>query len=263
MTASHLYPGFRHASALRSISEQRRIQNEILRSLRPRRLLSVGCAHGDEIRELLRCIDLLDERFYVSAIDVCDVEDVLWTHSFARDLGERLAWKQLDLLHAAELPGYGNFDIVQCGFVLHDVPWGMKNDAFAILLRALRRGGHLLVSEIVAKPDRSYAAEVADIYDAFIDEAAACRKAGALDANSWQAFVGDGEPPGLLHSKASALGENRDFFDTQAALIDRAESAGSQVQRIITNTVNERLIVAVLRRTNVAGHSCEEEHHVY
>jgi SAM-dependent methyltransferase len=256
MNESHLYEGFRYASALSSIGAQRDIQKRLLRELQPREILVIGCAHGDELSHIVSDIDIGNSEISVAAIDLSDVREPLYSHEFARLLGSRLQWRQLDLMKAAELPAYGRFDVVQCGFVLHDIPWELKDRAMGVLLDALRPGGHLLISEIVAKPDCDYRSEIGGIYDVFVDEANEALNSGLLDQDGWRQLVGNEAGPGLLQSKAKALQEGRDYFDTLDTLIGRAEDAGLRTQGVIWNDINDRLAVAVLKREGSIAQAC-------
>jgi hypothetical protein len=206
--------------------------------------------------DILSGVDIRDPKVTVNAIDLCDVEEELRAQDIARVLGERLRWNQLNLLDARELPEYGDFDVVQCGFVLHDIPWDLKDRAMMILLEALQPRGHLVISEIAARPDRNYVSEMSEIYDAFVAEAITSRESGSLNPDSWQLLVGDGVTPGLLRSKADAIEGGRDFFDTLPRLVERAENAGLRACNIIENGKNDRLAVTVFRRID---HSRQSE----
>lgn len=258
MTESHLYPGFRFAGALPSVLRQRRIQAQMLRALSPRRLLVVGCAQGDELSELLSEINLDNADFTVTATDLCDVEEVLRSHDYAISLGPRLHWMQLDLLEAERVSGYGDFDVVQCGFVLHDIRPEMKDRALALMSRAVKTGGHLIISEICLKEGSDPASEAIEIYDVFLREADEARRKGLLQPHEWGLLVGDGESPGLLRTKREAMDGDRDFFETRSELIRRIQRAALEMSETVVNEMNSRLTVLLLRRTEnatVHGHS--------
>jgi hypothetical protein len=248
MSETHLYAGFRYAGGLNSIRVQRAIQRRMIRALQPRNILSVGCAQGDELSTILKGLDVLDERLSVTAIDVSDVEEVLRSHDFARELGSRLIWRRHDLLEIQRIKGFGDFDLVQCSFVLHDIPWELKDHAVSRLCECLKPGGYAIVSEMVTREEADYASEVAAIYDEFICEAEAALEDGALTEVGWNGLVGDGVAPGLLRSKAEALEGGRDFFDSEPQVIGRTTMSGLKVRRLIRNRMNERLVVIALER---------------
>ncbi len=252
MTESHLYPGFRFAGALPSVLKQRRIQAQMLRALCPRQLLVVGCAQGDELSDLLSEINLDNADLTVTATDVCDVEEVLRSHRYAISLGARLHWMQLDLLEAERVSGYGSFDVVQCGFVLHDICPETKDRALEVMSGAVKPGGHLIISEICLKEGSDPASEAIEIYDVFLKEADEARRTNLLQPHEWSRLVGDGESPGLLRTKREAMEGERDFFETRSELIRRAERAALEVRETVVNEVNPRLTVLLLRQAENA-----------
>lgn len=257
MSDSQLYTGFRYAGSLPSIRCQRQVQAHVLSSLAPRSILVIGCAYGDELRQLISRVDIEDPRLTVTATDLCDVEAELREHQFARDLGSRLRWARINLLDSEQLPGYGHFDLVQCGFVLHDIPWELKDRAMEILAGAPHRRGHVLISEIFVVGSSGYASQVTEIYDGFLREAHASLTSGALEEHCWRLLVGDGQSPGLLRSKEQAVCGSRDFFETLPSLLGRAKGCSLKERRVIRNKVNDRLAVALLRsRDGFPADSC-------
>lgn len=245
---SHLYRGFRFAGFLPSVHTQREIQGRLLFDLRPQRLLVVGCAYGDELAQLLSAIDYQNSSLNVTAIDLAPVEEELRSQDFASVLGSRLQWMRVGLLDTVRVPKYGRFDIVQCGFVLHDIDYRYKDRAMFVLSKAVRPGGHVIISDIFLSCAIQNELETCSIYDFFLSEADSARRNGRLRENEWRLLVGDGKLPGLLRSKDEALQGTRDFFDTPSELKDRATKAGLEVVRMVTNSVNSRLRVMVMRR---------------
>jgi len=248
MSHSHLYQGFRFASVLPSIRAQREIQRKILHILRIKTLLVLGCAFGDELAQLLEGITYMSSDISVTAIDLASVEDALRAHTFAKVLGPHLKWRSLDLLDAAQLPEYGEFDVVQCGFVLHDVPYDDKDRAMAVLSGAIRPGGHLIISDMFISDKQDRLTEACNIYDAFLSEASSARNSGLLGAEEYRPLVGDGVQPGLHRSKKEATEGMRDFFDSLESLIDRFRKAGLHICRIEPNPINSSLSVILAVR---------------
>lgn len=248
MAKSHLYHGFRFAGILDSIQLQRKLQAKMLEYLRPVRLFVVGCAYGDELAELLSEIDRQATDLTITTIDLAAVEDTLRSHEFAMLLGPRLQWMQRNLMDASDIPGYGQFDVVQCSFVLHDVDYQQKDQAMRMLSRAVRPGGHLIVSDIFLSGTVEDRSEIRSIYDAFLSEADDACRTGQLQNYEWRLLVGDGLIPGLLRARNEAIQGIRDFFETPARLIGRATRAGLRVCQVEPNPLNRRLRVMLMRR---------------
>ena len=258
MSESHLFRGFRFAGRLPSIKAQRNIQShlicELIRDYQIRVFLSIGCAFGDELNEFhtsckhLRSLDVV-------AIDLADVNRELHRQAFARALGQRLLWKQVDLLDIRSLPRYGIFDIVQCGFVLHDICRPDKEQAYQVLADSVRSGGWLILSDMFPMFSdsqsgivREYASEVKKLYESFIVEANSARERGILSSDEWTALVGDGHSPGLKSNLHEALNGSRDFFETQSQTERRLVQAGFVIERVIQNPINSRLAVILASR---------------
>jgi 2-polyprenyl-3-methyl-5-hydroxy-6-metoxy-1,4-benzoquinol methylase len=245
---SHLYHGFQFVGVLRSIRGQRRIQAAIIRGLRVERLLVIGCGYGDELAVLLGRLNLQDPFVRVNAIDLAPTGESVKSKDFARRLGSRFEFATLDLMDLAGLQGYGQFDVAQCGFVLHEIPYSLKEQALKILSASVRPRGHVIISDIFNSDTGSYTSEVAKIYDAFLREANCALSQGALQQHEWRSLLGDGSCPGLLLSKAEAVAGSRDYFETLACMVGRAARNGLDVCRIVSNPFNPWLYVIVTHR---------------
>jgi SAM-dependent methyltransferase len=253
---SHLYPGFRFVGALSSIGVQRDIQGLILQALGPRRLFVVGCGYGEELATLLGEIVTRGLPVRVTAIDLLLVEERLNSHDFARRLGSRFKFFQLDLMDAPSMPGYGQFDVVQCGFVLHDITYPEKDRALKTLAESVRPSGYVVVSDIFCWKNNHNLAEVADIYDTFLYEAHFALGCGMLQRQQWQSLLGDGSGPGLLSTKAEAASGSRDYFETLDRMVDRAADCDLEICSIESNPVNPWLRVLVMRRKPATASRC-------
>ncbi len=253
MSESHLFRGFRFAGRLPSIEAQRNIQSslisELIRDYQIGLFLSIGCAFGNELNEFYASCEHF-RSLDVVAIDLADVNRELHSQAFARALGQRLEWEQLDLLDIRSLPRYGMFDIVQCGFVLHDICPPDKEQAYQVLADSVRLGGWLILSDMFPlfsdSPSgiaKEYVSEVKKLYESFIAEANSARERGILSADEWNALVGDGHSPGLKSNLHEALTGSRDFFETQSQTERRLVQAGLVIERVIQNPINSRLAV--------------------
>lgn len=258
-TVQHLYPGFRHAGRLPSIASQRKIQRDIINDIMEEHcvdsILSVGCAYGNELDEILSLKQGSD--VLVCAIDVVDVHDEIYKLGVAKKLGTRLEWSQIDLLDAHSLTSYGTFSVVQCGFVLHDIDYNQKAIAYTVLAHALRPGGWLVFSDIFPTHPSSrihtniedYRSEVTFVYNSFIAEANNAKRQGILSEDEWQDLVGDEHRPGLKNTLRGAITGSRDFFETLPETKRRLVQAGFFVEEVITNPINSRLAVIVASRS--------------
>lgn len=248
VSTSHLYAGFRCAGALPSVHAQREFQRQVVELIPGEDLFIVGCAFGEEANHILSATDRWRN---VLAIDLADIGTVLAWQPALSSRVSGLRWYNSNLLDAPQLPGYGTFDAVQCGFVLHDVPPSAKERAIGYLASAVRIGGHVIISDIFVQPHRDRASNTEDIYDAFLCEASAALEQGSLSLGEWHALVGDGLEPGLLRSRHESLEASRDYFDSIELTVARAESAGLDLQDLFHNPINEHLSVLVFRRTGL------------
>jgi SAM-dependent methyltransferase len=217
-------------------------------ALDPARVLAVGCAYGHELDLALSRLDLADSRVAVTAIDVAEVERDLRACKFAKRLGERLHWRRLDLLDCHLLEDYGAFDVVQCGFVLHDIKPAAKERALATLARALRPGGFFVLSDFFICGEDNAAAQTDEIYQQILDEALDSFKDGRLESSELAMLLGDGLGPGLLSTKEEAFRGHRDFFDSVPRMLDRAARSGLECLRVVRNPLNQWLAILVMRR---------------
>lgn len=244
---SHLYPGFRFAGALASVDMQRRLQQDALATLPVRQLLSVGCGYGDELDVMLDGNVARDDSFRVFGIDLADVADEVRARPNVARLGDRFKFGRLGLLDVESIEGFGSFDVVQCGFVLHDIDPEDKELAIDKLARAVRPGGCLLISDIFLS-DGDVPREIESIYDEFIAEAHDALRRGQLERDQYEALAGDGACPGLIRSRSDAMRGTRDHFEESSVLIDRARRAGLVLQQVLTNPRSGHLLVMVFTR---------------
>ncbi len=244
---SHLYSGFRYAGALASIKEQRHIQGRLLARLPMERLLVIGIAFGEEANVLVSHQPQRRERLRVTAIDLVDVGAQVNVQPHLLRLPRPVEFHRLDLLNASCLDDYGTFDVVQCGFVAHDIPPLLKDRAVLSLANAVGWNGLILISDIFVRSQRN-PAEVAAIYDGFIEEAKAALRARRLSREAFDELVGDGDRRGLAASRRDAMAGDRDFFEEPHALIARAQRANLTLIDAVPNPQNASLFVFLFAR---------------
>jgi hypothetical protein len=254
LATSHIYTGFRFVGALESIEFQREAQRSILKHLMTAyhsySLLSVGTAFGDELDvlldpELMKTI----AGVYVAAVDCdCCVKEVS-EKAFASQGKVNLSCIQSDLFSIDCVPGYGSFDAVQSGFVLHDFEYSQKDAAFRKLSQAVRIGGSMILSEIFSNQRKAAQQETMEIYDHFLREADSALHMGRLTCPEWRDLVGAASgAPGLLRTKEEAMNGDRDFFESVAATTERLVAAGLQVTEYVNNPFYPNLSVILAQR---------------
>lgn len=252
-STSHLYKGFRHAGTLASIQAQRDLQRRALACLHGTRLLIVGSAFGEEANHLLYGTS---RWLRVVAIDLVDVASQVFQQPVLLMLGWRFGFYRCDLLDTFKLHEYGSFDVVQCGFVLHDMPSREKDRAIRQLAYAVRPGGHIIISEIFSSTGGDQTSNAAAVYDTFLREATTARDLSRLRSSDFDELVGDGVKPGLLRSREEAVQGNRDFFEPLAETIERARCAGLRLKKVAVNPVNRDLCVLLFGRARLSRGPC-------
>jgi hypothetical protein len=250
----HLYPGFHHAGALLSVNAQRAMQAAIVEKIAPRKMLVVGSGYGEELDTLLAS-PIGAHWSEIVVIDLANVRNELANRPNITRLGQRLSFRQLDLLKATELEDFGTFDFVQCSFVLHDIEPREKDLAFRMLAHATCSGGHILISDIFTNSINP--AEAQEIYDCFIKEASIAVANGLLHNDEFEALVGDGSCVGLKRSRAEAVLGERDFFEPLEVSIERARRAGLILVDVVTNPQNKRLFILLFRQECEFGNGAE------
>jgi SAM-dependent methyltransferase len=237
---------------LASVAEQRRIESSILSGItadhRSNVLLSVGCAFGDELNDLLLGEPLKRRRLDITAIDLSPVGDEIFAQPFVSQPNIHLEWHQLNIFDLPLLNKYGSFDVAQVGFVLHDIDCSDKEKAFKLLAQALRPYGQLILSDIFSDCRRAerhdpLRRQVEHIYDRFLEEANQALRVGDLNEEEWLSLVGDGRTPGLKATRKEAIAGSRDFFESVEETSERLGNAGFVEVQVVTNPINSYLSV--------------------
>jgi hypothetical protein len=197
------------------------------------------------LEQILTGIDLENPEFTMTAIDIADVEDEIRLRKFATTLGSRFILRRLALHESDRL---GAFDVVQCGFVLHDMSPATKDAALATLAKAVSPGGYLIVSDFFLLEIRDVPSQKRELYTCVIEEAEHALRVGHLGQAEFQILLGDGRGPGLLATRAEAICEERDFFDTVSLMQERAARFGFQLVQTHHNALNRWLTILVMQR---------------
>lgn len=240
--ASYLYDGFRAVVFLPSILRQRELQALLLAALPIRSVVFAGCGFGDEMSSLLATA--LRNVQDIVAIDIADVSHDVF--EAADRLAKPISFFDCDLLDLEDVRGSGSFDLVQAGFVFHDLTEAEKDEGFGVAARVLKSGGYFLVSDFFPgdlTPE--------DLYGAFIDEAEVEARAGRMPSAARDEFLGDGETPGLLRTITRAAAGERDFFDRPDAAADRARRHGLRLIQTRVNDINETMRVLLFQKVTI------------
>jgi ubiquinone/menaquinone biosynthesis C-methylase UbiE len=255
-TRSHLYDGFVLADRLPSISFQRGIQRKLLDTIpvtSPARVLSIGCGFGGELDQVFEPYFTKQHCESFVAVDISSLSGRCLHGRLAQALGKRFHWYEMDFLEfLASECGHNNkpFDLIQCGFFLHDIEWSEKDNALHAIRRACRSDGWLLLSDIFVCEDhqfhwREYSKEVEALYDRFVSEAVQMHDAGVLSKEEYRDFVGDEAGSGLKQTQRDAVAGQRDFFESIETTISRLKRVGFRVGSITTNSLHQNLSVII------------------
>lgn len=261
-TKSHLYPGYCIAEAVPSIFTQRSLQTQCLQSLSKEitpkgNFLTVGVAYGNELSFFIDSIDF----FAWQNIDAIDIADDLEKHLdiLSKIINRRghFDYRQMDLRELDRHPRFGKWSLIQCGFVLQDIPYDEKLDVFKLLHDGLAKGGGLLLSEMFlsneqadeASPDQHQILNIRSLYNQFIGEAQECLINGILTQDQYNSLCGTLETEGLISSKYQAVQGHRDYFLSLEKHNFLLAKAGFVDMRCYHNRLNRFLgVISALKR---------------
>ncbi|MEW6054288.1 MAG: class I SAM-dependent methyltransferase [Nitrospirota bacterium] len=223
---SLLYPGFRYAGVLESITSQRGLQSSIIRhAVSAYNLygacLSIGTAYGDELAFFAR-EGVLDHWSQIVGIDIVGEVgiDVLSQPDLAR-FHDRLFFRQLDLQQLPPPFGENYWDCIQCGFVLEDIEYADKQYVYDKLFQSLNHRGMLIISEMFVDnqkrsngTDELRRQQISELYEYFLAEARESLKRKILTQDQYDLLCGNGQDPGLVSTMKMAINGARDYFET-------------------------------------------------
>ena len=250
---SHLYDGFHYAGALPCIARQRSLQAQLLRNLTRQkvttgRLLSVGVGWGDELRTLLDN----EQPSNWDGIDTIDLApgstEAMRKVAVDLALHRRLEHRLMDLADLAGHRRYGEWAVIQCGFVLQDIAYEAKQDIFDLLHGGLLPDGVLLISEMFldnrvrrGSVDRRRRHEASRLYEVFLSEADLCFATGVLSKAAYDSLRGSDETPGICSARLGALEGVRDFFESKRQIIKHLRSSGFSSVQFLRNPLHPSL----------------------
>jgi ubiquinone/menaquinone biosynthesis C-methylase UbiE len=244
-----------------SIYKQRVMQRAIIEQLlreglkQEAKLLVVGVGDGRELETLLESEMIKTMLAEVVALDIEDwLTDEIAALPNLAEVASRLTFvlgraEHLECLFEAE-----KFDIVQCGFVFHELPYGeAKEQATRGCFHVLKRGGFLVYSDMFLdnqlsnNPQREAARRqtIQRLYGQYLREADEALKEGRLTKEQWEMLCGDGIKPGLLKSMNDALSGEGDFYEPLGLCIDRLLNIGFVRLWVYPNCLNRSLYIIV------------------
>jgi len=263
-----MYKGFRFVGSLASINEQRIMQRTVIEQLlreglkRRAKLLDVGVGDGRELETLLESETVTKLLTEVVALDTEDwLTDEIAALPNLAEVASRLTFVLGRAEHLACLFEAESFDIVHCGFVFHEIPYGEpKEQAIKGCFHVLKRGGFLVYSDMFLdnqlsdKPQLEAVRRqtIQRLYGQYLREADAALKEGRLTKEQWEMLRGDSTKPGLLKSMNDALSGEDDFYESLGVCIDRLLNVGFVQLRVYPNRLNRFLYIIV-------GHKPTEE----
>jgi hypothetical protein len=247
MANNYYSKGFKYVGMLESIVNQRNQQQYILNCIRSENILSVGCGNLREIYELLRCKLIAYNQLRLATIDTAPVFNGNTFKKLQSLLSQRFKWYQMDMMSIDVIYDYGNYDVTQCGFLLHDIQYNLKNSAINLLSEACKPGGYVIVSDFFLKNPRDID-EVTALYDTLILECVNARNSGRLKQWQYNLLLGNEKNPGLLSSKSDALA-GKEYYDTIEDFSHRAELCNLTIESIWSNPYNDWAKVLLLKRS--------------
>jgi ubiquinone/menaquinone biosynthesis C-methylase UbiE len=251
-----VYSGFKYVGKLPSIEKQRILQKDLLDNFNcsHKKFLQIGTGDGFEMEVLIQ------SNFFSHCnptIYLCEVDLSYFSKSSLPNLS-RYSGQSEEIVCSVEkieeiFPA-ATLDIIQIGFVMHDIECPTeKDEAFASLFSILKPNGKLVFSDSFINniPQNSEEYEktrknqVASLYDFFIKEADDCLKNGGLNKSEYELLLGDGKTAGLVKTKADAIRGVRDFYEEIGTTIARLRKAGFEIMSVIDNPVHDALKIIV------------------
>jgi len=259
-----MYKGFRFVGSMASINEQRVMQRTIIEQLlleqlgQRVKLLDVGVGDGRELDALLDSETIMAMLTEVVTLDIEDwlTEEIATLPNLA-EAASKLTFVLGRAEHLIRLFEAESFDIVHCGFVFHEIPYGRpKEQAIKGCFSALKRGGILIYSDMFLdnrlsdKPqlEASRRQIVQCLYGQYLREADAALKEKRLTKEEWEMLRGDGTKPGLLKSMNDALSGEDGFYESLGVCIDRLLNCGFVQLRVYPNRLNRFLYIIVAHK---------------
>ncbi len=260
-----MHKGFRFVGTMASINEQRLMLRTIIEQLlreelkQRATLLDVGVGDGRELEVLLESETIKTMLTEVVALDLEDwLTDEIPTLLNLAEVASRLTFVLGMVEHLIHLFEAETFDIVHCGFIFHELPYGeAKEQAVKGCFHVLKRGGFLVYSDMFLDnqlsndPHREAARQCAiqRLYGQYLKEAVEALKQGRLTREQWESLLGDGTKPGLLRSMKDALSREDDFYEPLGQCIDRLLNTGFVRLRVYPNRLNDFLYIIVAQKS--------------
>lgn len=229
-----MYPGFKFIGKLPSINEQRLIQKKVLENIllskRIERInfLSVGVGDGEELNFLLTSPILKSSIAKVICIDILNSYFNPYSLPNVRDMNNKITFVQEDARNLHKHLTQAEFDIIQCGFLMHEIKYEDKNNILLQFFNLLKPAGYLVYSDIFTDnykqenphEDLLRVKNIERLYKFFIEEATECVKNGVMTQTEWDLLYGDGVTEGLIKS----MERDMEGLDSYYEPLDKAKS---------------------------------------
>jgi 2-iminoacetate synthase len=253
-----MYSGFRYVGKLPSIHKQREIQRDFLSELNNcENFLQIGVGDGFELEELLKS-NLFKQ--HNPKVYVCDIDLNFFNkseHPSIRKYNGKIQTIQSSITDLKTKFNPSFFDVIQVGFVMHDIKESeMKNKVFSYLQSLLKPNGILIFSDsfIDNMPSKNHDAEIhrkeraTELYDFYINEAKESMSSGKLKKAEYDLLLGDGDSVGILKTQTDAAEGSRDFYEDSETIVKRIRLAGFSVERVIDNPLFDSLKVIIAKK---------------
>jgi len=252
-----MYPGFKFINKLPSINEQRLIQRKFLvhilasKQLKMIKFLSAGVGDGEELDFLFASSILKSAIAKVICIDILNSYFNPYSLSNLSNVLNKTAFIQEDVRNIQKRFNQGEFDIIQCGFLMHEIKYENKNDVLINFFNLLKPNGYLIYSDIFADNHKRQSLDeellriksIERIYNSFIKEAIECVKNGAMASDEWNLLCGDGIKEGLLKSMKKAMDGLDDYYEPLDKARFRLRDCGYWDIMTYANKKNDHLFV--------------------
>jgi len=256
-----MFFGFKYINKLPSMYEQRLLQRSLLEKIvgnqnNKLEFLIVGIGDGEELNYLISnqntskkinniyCVDLLDAYFNPHLLP--NINKIL----------KKIVFLKENVLKIEKYFRNVKFDLIQCGFFMHEIEYKDKDRVLKLLNNLLKIKGFLICSDIDADnivrndrvEDNKRKRNISTLYNTFIAEAKECFKNKIMNQEEFNLLCGNGSNNGLLFSKKRAINGLDDYYEPLKTLRNRIDRCGFTCEEISKNSKNRSLFVICARK---------------
>jgi SAM-dependent methyltransferase len=257
-----MYPGFNQINKFPSIIEQRSIQRKYLRNILNSskdvkiKLLSIGVGDGEELNMILLDSNLVNDIEKIYCIDKVDNYFQPSKLPNLKFILNKIYFIKQDIKKLYDNIQENEFDIIQCGFLMHEIEYEHKDRVINLLNNLLKAKGILICSDIDMdnfvrndrEEDNKRKRNIISLYNKFIAEAKKCLKNKVMTMEEFNLLCGDGRNNGLLFSKNNAINGLDDYYEPLKTITDRINRCGFNCEDIFINSKSRSLFVICARK---------------